>query len=1079
MAHPPQPTDQAGLFTRPLVEALAEGKPSAVQRTAVDAGFRRPEESARHLLTLRAQDAFRRHAVEVLADILAAGDPDGSLVGLVRYVEAFQEELGRPFDFDPSRLALLVPVFGSSRFLTNYLVQHPAEMDRLTATPWLDAEKPREALEAELAASLPEGKGRLPDFEALQRVLRRARASELLRIAVRDLTGRADVEGVTRELTCLAETALEVAVRICEAHLRRRYGKPWVETIAGEKVEGTFVVIGMGKLGAGELNFSSDIDLLYVYSSQKGRTEGGEEEKPIGVHEYYVRLAEQVTRAIGEVTEDGFVFRVDLGLRPGGNRGEIVNSLVACEVYYSSWGETWERSALLRARPVAGSRELGAELLRILDPILYRKTLDMATVEDMRQMKQRMDSKSRGRTDGSWDVKLGRGGIREIEFVIQSLQLLHAGLIPALRETRTLVALQRLLENSCLGREEVEDLSSAYRFFRTLEHRLQMFEDRQTHLLPGRKAERRRLARSMGFLEGGGAAAEAFEERLRHHQARVEAIFGRLLAEQEPDRTEEEVDPAVRALLDPQLPPNDALRLLAEAGFEDPQSANARLVWLRDPPATGGLSMRSRRLLRTRGPVFLQEILRSPDPDRALAHLESFFSSTQARYTLFTVLDTHRETLRLMIRLFGTSDYLSAAFIRHPELLDSLVLSSYATIEKTRAEMERDLEAVLAEAKDLEGRLDAMRRFKRGEVLRVAFNDLGGALDRPQVSAQLSDLAEVCFEAALRIERAELDARFGPPGDPANPGATARFALLGMGKLGGREIDYHSDLDIIYVFDPQGETRGGPGGKRITNFEYFVKLGQRIISIMTLRTAEGRLYEIDTRLRPSGNAGTLVTSLENFEQYHQRSAQIWERQALIRARFVAGDAELGRALEELARRFAYGPWDPAMLGEIARIRARLEKEVAREKPGRYNVKTGRGGLADVGFVVQALQLKHGARELEPRTQNTLAALAALRQAGHLGERDARDLEEGYRFLRTLEDRLRLLHDRSTSELETSGPDLEKLARRLGYEPTARRAAGAQLLGEYRERAERIRGIYERIFGDALPGDGGPEREASR
>jgi glutamate-ammonia-ligase adenylyltransferase len=1078
MSHPPQPKDQAGLFTRPLVEALAEGEPTAVQRTAEDAGFSRPEESTRHLLTLRAQGAFRRHAAEVLSDVLVASDPDGSLVGLVRYTEAFQESLGRPFDFDPSRLALLAPVFGASHFLTNYLVQDPAEMDRLAASPWLDAEKPREALEAELAARLPAENGRVPDFEELQRVLRRARASEMLRIAVRDLTGRADVEGVTRELTCLAESALEVAVRICEAHLRRRYGRPWVETIAGEKVEGTFAVIGMGKLGAGELNFSSDVDLLYIYSSQRGRTEGGEEGEPLGVHEYYVKLAEQVTRTIGEVTEDGFVFRVDLGLRPGGNRGAIVNSLVACELYYSSWGETWERSALLRARPVAGSRELGEELLRILEPIVYRKTLDMATVEDMRQMKERMDSEFRARADGSWDVKLGRGGIREIEFVIQSLQLLHAGLIPTLRETRTLVALQRLQENSCLGREDVEDLSGAYRFFRTLEHRLQMFEDRQTHLLPGRKGERRRLARSMGFIDAGGAAAEAFEERLHHHQARVEAIFGRLLAEQEPDRTEEEVDPAVRGLLDPQLPPDDALRRLVEAGFEDPQSAATRLVWLRDPPTMRGLSTRSRRLLRARGPFFLQEILRSPDPDRALAHLETFFSSTQARYTYFTVLNTHRETFRLMIRLFGTSDYLSAAFIRHPELLDSLVLSSYAAIEKSRAEMERELEAVLAEAKDFEGRLDAMRRFKRGEVLRVAFNDLGGGLDRPRVSAQLSDLAEVCFEAALRTARADLDARFGPPGDPADPGATARFALLGMGKLGGREIDYHSDLDIIYVFDPNGETRGGPGGRRITNFEYFAKLGQRVISIMTLRTNEGGLYEIDTRLRPSGNAGALVTSLENFERYHQRSAQVWERQALIRARFVAGDAELGRALEKSARRFAYGPWDPAMLGEIGRIRARMEKEIAREKPGRYNVKTGRGGLADVEFVVQALQLKHGAHEPEPRTQNTLAALAALRQAGHLEERDARDLEEGYRFLRTLEDRLRLLHDRSTSELEASGPDLEKLARRLGYVPTARRTAGAQLLGEYRERAERIRGIYERIFGGALPGDSRPERESA-
>jgi glutamate-ammonia-ligase adenylyltransferase len=952
-------------------------------------------------------------------------------------------------------------------------------MNHLAAMPWLESEKPKEALEAELAESLPEGTERLPDFDALQHALRQVRASEMLRIAIRDLTGRADVDGVMRELTCLAETTLEAAVRTCEAHLRRRYGAPRVETIANEMVEGEFVVIGMGKLGAGELNFSSDVDLLYVYNSSQGRTDGGESGESLEVHQYYVKLAEQVTRAIGEVTEDGFVFRVDLGLRPEGNRGQIAHSLAACEVYYSSWGETWERSALLRARPVAGSRRLGEELLRILEPMLFRKTLDMATVEDMRLMKQRIDSESRGRPDGSWDVKLGRGGIREIEFVVQSLQLLHAGLVPDLRANETLVALQRLLENSFLGRYEVEVLSSAYRFFRTLEHRLQMMEDRQTHLLPARKDERRRVARSMGFAAGMDAAGEAFEARLRHHQARVTEIFGRLLAEQEPDGTEEEVDPAVRALLDPQLPPDEAIRRLAEAGFDDPHSAGTRLVWLHDPPSSAGLSMRSRRLLRARGPVFLQEILRSPDPDRALAHVETFFSSTQARYTLFTVLDTHRETLRLLIRLFGTSDYLSAAFIRHPELLDSLVLSTYATIQETRAEMERELDDALADTKDFEEKLDAMRRFKRGEMLRVAFNDLAGALDRTQVSAQLSDVAEACFSAALRIGRAELDERFGPPDRPDRPGGTARFAILGMGKLGGREIDYHSDLDIIYVFDPRGETRGGTGGRRITNFEYFVKLGQRIISIMTLRTTEGGLYEIDTRLRPSGNAGPLVTTLESFERYHEQSAQIWERQALIRARFVAGDAGLGQRLEDLARRFAYGPWEPAMLEEIARIRRRMETEIAREQPGRYNVKTGRGGLVDVEFVIQSLQLQHGAGAWEPRTQNTLNALAALRRAGHLDDGEARDLEEGYRFLRTLEDRLRLLHDRSTSDLETSGPDLEKLARRLGYEPDARRSAGAKLLREYRKRAERIRGIYARVFGEPHPGDPGPERETAR
>jgi len=486
------------------------------------------------------------------------------------------------------------------------------------------------------------------------------------------------------------------------------------------------------------------------------------------------------------------------------------------------------------------------------------------------------------------------------------------------------------------------------------------------------------------------------------------------------------------------------------------------------------LSVRSRRLLRAHSPAFLQEIVRAPDPDRALAHLETFFASSKARYTLFTVLAAHRETLRLLIRLFGTSDYLSDAFTRHPELLDSLVLSTYATVRKTRAEMEREIVDALPGAEDFEGRLNALRRFKRGELLRIAFNDLSGTLDREEVSAQLSDLAEACLSSAQAIAREEMDERFGPPGDPAAPGGVARFALLGMGKLGGREIDYHSDLDIIFVFAPSGETQGGSLGRRISNMEYFIKVAQRIITIMTLRTTEGSLFEIDARLRPSGNAGPLVTTLESFERYHAESAQSWERQALIKARVVAGDAALGARLEEAARRFAYDrPWEPSIAREIGRIRARMEKEIAREKPGVFNVKTGRGGIVDVEFVVQLLQLRHGSGDAMLQAPNTLAALEALRRQGLLPAPDAEDLREGYTFLRTLEDRLRLLRNRSTSELESEEPELEKLARRLGYTDRPGQLPAAALLAEYRERTERIRAIYERVFGETGGGAGGP------
>ena len=1061
-----------------ITRALRAADGVALRLAVTDAGFRNPDESAGHLWSLWSLPAFQARTADGLASALQAADPDAALLGLDRFADACAEKIGRPFDFDPASLGLLCPLAGASRFLTTFLTQDPGALARLAASPWLDAEKPREALDRELAGAA----GPSPDFEGLQRALRRVRGAEMLRIAARDLTGRADVETVMRELSRLAEASLEVAVSACDAALRRRYGAPWAEGIGGGREEAAFAVIGMGKLGACELNFSSDVDLLYVYSSSRGQTEGGESGERLALHAYYVKLAEQVTRAIGEVTNDGFVFRVDLGLRPDGSRGQLANSITAHEVYYASWGETWERSALLRARFVAGSPRVAEEFLRAIAPIVYRKTLDFGTIEDMRQMKHKIDAEARRRQGQGWDVKIGRGGIREIEFIVQSLQLVHAGRNPVLREKGTLALLSRLKEARMLDEKEVLDLSAAYRFFRTLEHRLQMAEDRQTHLLPTRAGDLERVARSLGFADAQrGPALRAFHDRLETHRARVQAAFGRLLAEggTEAAEEEEEVDPAVRELMDLSLPPEEERQRLASLGFEDPAGAAARLVWLRDPPATSDLSVRSRRLLRVHSPVFLQEIVRAPDPDRALAHLESFFSSSMARYTLFTVLAAHRETLRLLIRLFGTSDYLSDAFIHHPELLDSLVLSSYATVRRTRVEMEGDIAEALPDPEDFEGRLNAVRRFKRGELLRIAFNDLSGTLDRGEVSAQLSDLAEACLSAALAIGRQEMDERFGPPGDPADPGGVARFALLGMGKLGGREIDYHSDLDIIFVFDPQGETRGGSRGRRISNMEYFVKTAQRIITIMTLRTTEGSLFEIDTRLRPSGNAGPLVTSLESFEQYHAKSAQVWERQALIKARFVAGDAALGDRLEETARRFAYGrPWDASVTREIGRIRARMEKEIARETPDVFNLKTGRGGIADVEFVVQLLQLRHGPGNGALQVPNTPAALDVLRRQGRISAREAEDLETGYTFLRTLEDRLRLLRNRSTSEMESAGPELEKLARRLGYAGRPGRPADAALLAEYREHTERIRAIYERVFGSGGGDEAGAAREGS-
>jgi [glutamine synthetase] adenylyltransferase / [glutamine synthetase]-adenylyl-L-tyrosine phosphorylase len=978
----------------------------------------------------------------LVAAVRLAPDPDLALAGVERYADSAG---ALPDEGDADLLQALVVLCGSSRMIAALLTRQPALLRRAARSPFLT--RPRR--ESDLRALLARAARRLDpdDVAGLHRLLRRVRAREVVRISLRDLR-RARVKEVTAELSALAIACLDTAIRFHDRRLRAKHGPP--AGLRDREPGAGFCALAMGKLGARELNFSSDVDLVYVYGLD-GETEG---ERPVTHFAYYAKLAELVTESIAKPTEDGFVFRVDLNLRPDGQNGPIVNSVRAAEMYYQSFGRTWERNALVKAAPGAGDLAVGVELLRQLDPFIWRRSLDLDVVREIQAMKARIDA--RAGAEGKDDLKLGKGGIREAEFFVTALQLLHAGRdeTRALRERAVLPALDRLLFAGIVLEKDRDELADAYLFLRRAEHRVQMVEGARTHRLPA-PGERLWLARSMGY-----ATEDAFEAALAAHRSRVARLFQGLLGAAGSEAVP--LDPELSLVADSQVERERRAVVARSRGIVDPDRVLAAIDAMarrRTPFSPLGDPAHAVALL--------SDALGTPDPDQALSHLSDFAAALQGPEPYFRMLTEHRRVARLLLSLFGTSDFLSKRFLRHPELIDMLLREDQVLLQKERETFRKDVEERLGHLDPslppddlLERRLGELRRYKNEEVLRIAIHDIAGTIDIASVAAQLTELAEACLERALALAEGEAQAKgIAPP---------ARLCVIGMGKLGGRELGYHSDLDLIFLYPGTA----GPGHER------YPRLAQRLMSFLQMPLREGRLYQIDTRLRPSGNQGALVIGSEAFIRYHAGAAlpggerrdgadgpvrsQLWERQALLRARHVAGDAALFEEIrEKVLVPAVYGrPEDPASLAaEIRRMRERMESELGKEASRGKNPKTGHGGLVDVEFAAQFLQLAHGHDHPAIRTGSTPVALRRLRQAGLLREADYLPLAEGYDFLRRVELRLRIVHDFAIDHLPEGGPALAQLARRLGY---AGPEPGQRFLAEYARVTAAVRQAFENV-----------------
>ncbi len=977
-----------------------------------------------------------------LLDLLErAADPLLAAAGLERLVQLADPTAA--FAPAPERCwEALAVLCGASVALVNTLAACGSEWPRVFAEALvLPSKQAADHIEALSTASGCEG----PSFG---RMLRQYRHREYLRIGLADLLQPGRVEQTWAEISELADACVEASYRWARSRLVEESG----ELLGPDGNPVGFVVLAMGKLGGKELNFSSDIDLVYLYELDTQATAAATEVP--SARTFFSRLSERMTRALQEVTADGFAFRVDLRLRPDGINGPITNSVPNALLYYESYGQTWERTALLRARPCAGDQRLGELFLREVRPFVYRRYLDYSTVADMQRMKAQIEAAVRSK-GAERDVKLGRGGIREVEFFVQVLQLIYGGRDERVRSRSTVDALRKLVECRYIPASEGEALIDAYRFLRNVEHKVQIANQRQTHHIPGEVREQEVLARRLGWT--GDKALDQFWAAWNRHTSAVRAAFEKLMYEAESERRSKVSDEAQQflALLDDR---DKAQEWLHSFGFADPVASYEDLRLLRDGPPSSPSTPRRRQVLFELVPLLLTTLRDSACPDLALHNFSSLIAAVGARTSFLLLMRENPATLRMLVNLFGTSQYLANQFIRHPEMLDSLVRADLARVRREKADLTAELRSLLAVAEDFEQSLDALRRFRNQEFLRIGIAAVQSSLAVAEVSAELTTLAEVCLEGALAIARQQALARFSLP---ELPGV---FAVLGLGKFGAEELNFNSDLDLIFVYEPAAQSASGP-----TPHEVFTWLAQRLITVLQVPTKEGIVYRIDTRLRPSGHSGPLVSSLDSFRRYHAESAQVWERQALIKARAVAGPAGLCSAVQSVVEDFVYrAPLRPAEVREIRRLRGRMERELARESRDHVNIKTGRGGLVDIEFLVQMLQLSYGPCLPPLRLRKTASALDALHEQGVLPAGPWAVLRDGYAFLRQLEQTLRLIHDRPVEDLERADMDVVVVARRLGFAGDVREVA-EQLWSTYEQRREAVRRQYEHWFEQAERG----------
>jgi glutamate-ammonia-ligase adenylyltransferase len=863
------------------------------------------------------------------------------------------------------------------------------------------------------AAPLPPPELTVDNRAEWPRLLRRYRQAESTRLVWRDVIAGDAVEAILAGSTVLAETCLRIALAALGGEFAERHGV--VRDADG--VAQRLVVFGLGKLGGGELNFSSDIDLVYAYE-RDGESDGA---RPLAAEDYFSRLGQRLAKLLDEVTADGFSHRVDLRLRPYGNAGRIAWSFAALEQYFQREGRDWERYAWQKARPVAGDIDAGERFLETLRPFVYRRYLDFGALAGLREMKA-MIAAEVARKDMADDIKRGPGGIREIEFLAQALQLIRGGREAALRERRLLPALDALVVAGQVAPGVGIALKDAYLFLRKIENRLQMLRDAQIHRLPEGEEERARISASLGF-----AGWDALLAALDAQRERVSAEFNALLGQRRKS-VDGELVAYWRA-----LPDAGEARVLADAGFDDAAALDASLRDFVRAPGVRDLADAIRARLDRVAPALLQASANSSQPDAALRRVLALLQNILRRSSYLALLDERPTALSRLVDVVARSGLLAERLAAHPLLLDELLDARLAGPLPQRGELQAECESAVAEADgDVERALHALNEKRQALGFRIALAALDGRQPAAEGSRQLAWLADAVVACVLRLAQAEVERAHGTL-------PNARFAVLGYGSLGGEELGFGSDLDLVFLFDADADTES-EGTRALDAPRWCARLAPKVVALLDTPTAGGRLYEVDVRLRPDGAKGLLVSSLASFSDYQRERAWTWEHQALVRARFVAGDAALGAAFEAIRAETLSKSRDAGKLAEeVSAMRKRMRAELDRSDAARFDLKQGEGGLVDLEFLLQFLVLRDAgshAALLMPR--DTPGLLRALGDAGSLSSVDALQeahgalLDAGLRC--TLDRRKRLLPWAEVPEVARSAISAAVCAAGLNFDP---------------------------------------------
>ncbi|MSO92876.1 MAG: bifunctional [glutamine synthetase] adenylyltransferase/[glutamine synthetase]-adenylyl-L-tyrosine phosphorylase [Rhodospirillales bacterium] len=916
-----------------------------------------------------------------------ASDPALVTLGLARWREAVAEshhrqlsDAAKSLTADPAGRAVLEAMFGNSPYLTQLCILEPEFLHALLkAGP--------DAAVAEALASLKVLRSPDVDESRLAAGLRAAKRRIALAVALADISGLWPLGRVVDALSSLAEIALSRATAFA---LRQAAadGAFALKHADDPERESGVIVLAFGKLGARELNYSSDIDIAVFFDRDRIETA-----QPDRLQNHIVRLVRHVKRLMEERTADGYVFRTDLRLRPDPGATPLAISALAAEIYYESQGQNWERAAMIKARPVAGDLEAGQAFLRRLRPYVWRKNLDFAAIQDIHSIKRQITAHRGGGTIAveGHNIKLGRGGIREIEFFVQTQQLIWGGREPRLRTPATLDALRMLVACGLVDAATMNDLTEAYGFLRRVEHRLQMIDDEQTHALPEDSDAVRKLAVFLGYDD-----RDSLADVLLHHLRRVEARYARLFEDAPSLGAEGEISgnlvfTGVDA--DP-----ETIKTIRKLGFENAETIHATIRAWHHGRYRATRSTRARELLTELMPALLKAFAETPEPDTAFLKFDEFLSHLPAGVPLFSTFYSNPHLLRLIAEIMGGAPRLAEHLSRQTSVLESVLAPDFFEGLPPVDALDTELARLLSQADNLEDVLNVCRRWSNDRQFQVGVQSLRGDLDPAVAARALSHVAET----ALRHLHERVAADFGRQ-HPQPP--SSAMATVALGTLGAYEMTPASDLDLIFVYEtPSG---AGDADAFISPSQYFARLAQRLINAVTALTPEGRLYQVDMRLRPSGSAGPIASNIEGFIQYHETSAWTWEKMALTRARAISGPPKLRERIDGVIRGILAKPHDPdRLLLDVADMRARMVAEQSGTELV-WDLKHRRGGLVDIEYLVQYLELRHAHAHPDILSPNTWTALQRLAGRSLIAPEDAAELLAAFGLWQALQGLLHL------------------------------------------------------------------------